>query len=110
MHLSPTAQANLLAGHAVACASAFLDGRHGVVELASNADSLFLDLMVVHQVETNGFLDPVRLLLIAMMRTARYGLGDARREKWQQVMGSLVELVQHESRELRSRFNEENAT
>jgi hypothetical protein len=45
-------------------------------------------------------LDPVRLLIVSMMGTA-YALGDERQDRWQQVMGALVELVRHESTELK---------
>ncbi|MBN9007276.1 MAG: hypothetical protein J0H40_17900 [Rhizobiales bacterium] len=104
-HLTRIEQANLIAGHAVAFATAYLDGRHTAAQLADNADRLFLDLLVIQSVETSTFLVPVQLLTVAMMQTARRRIPesletDARGERWHQVMAALVELVQHESREL----------
>jgi hypothetical protein len=49
---------------------------------------------------TNGILDPVRLLTIAMLHTASVQ-DEARQDRWQHVMGALVELVRTESRALR---------
>jgi hypothetical protein len=96
--LTPIEAANLLAGHAAAYATAFLDGRHGAIELGRNADRLLGELLAMPS-SANGILDPVRLLAIAMMHTAR-ATGEARQDRWQQVMGSLVELVRAESRAL----------
>jgi hypothetical protein len=101
--LAPMDQANLLAGHAVSYATAYLNGRHDIGQLADNADRLFLDLLVVETAETSRFLIPVQLLAIAMMRTAKHAREIAidcneRSERWQAVMGSLIELVQAESR------------
>jgi hypothetical protein len=105
-HLTRAEQANLIAGHAVAYATAYLDGRHTAAQLADNADRLFLDLLVISTPETSTFLIPVQLLAITMMRTARNARElaidcEARTERWQAVMGSLVDLVLHESRQLR---------
>lgn len=108
--LSPLAQANLLAGHAVSYATAYLRGDHDAVKLGDNAHRLFLDMLVVENAETSSFLIPVQLLAIAMMRIARNAATshrvDAqafrdRSERWEAVMGSLVELVCHESRQLK---------
>lgn len=105
-HLTRIEQANLSAGHAVAFATAYLDGRHTAAQLADNADRLFLDLLVIATAEISAFVVPVQLLAIAMMQTARRKIPEAliddpRTERWHQVMAALVELVQHESRDLR---------
>lgn len=106
-HLTRLEQANLLAGHAVSYATAYLDGRHDASRLADNADRLFLDLLVVETEDTSGFLIPVQLLAIVMMRTAKQELRDespgssVRQGRWQQVMGALVDLVMHDSRQLK---------
>lgn len=98
-HLRSIDQANLLAGQAVAYATAFLDGRHDAAQLASHANKLQLELTMSNDPSTNAILDPVRLLNIAMMRTA-IAQGEARQDRWQHVMASLVELVRDESRSL----------
>ncbi len=102
--IAPIDQANLLAGHAVAYATAYLDGRHTAEQLVDNGDRLFLDLLVVETEETSRFLIPVQLLAITMKRTARCAMTatetEERLKRWHQVMGSLVELVFHESRQL----------
>lgn len=105
-HLTPLGAANLLAGHAVSYATAFLDGRHSAAQLVSNADRLFCDLLAAaSHPEINGILDPVRLLTCAMMRAGRAALDPdeslERKERWQIVMAALVELVCHESRQLK---------
>ncbi|ULK98882.1 hypothetical protein [Bradyrhizobium sp. I71] len=103
-HLTRIEQANLIAGHAVSYATAFLDDRHNVQQLADNADRLFLDLMVIEDAETTSFLIPVKLLVITMMRTARVARDLSRwpraEDRWHAVMASLVELVMNESRQL----------
>ncbi|MGY3366136.1 hypothetical protein ACVWZL_003261 [Bradyrhizobium sp. GM2.4] len=116
-HLTRAEQANLIAGHAVAYATAYLDGRHTAQQLADNADRLFLDLLVIETAETSAFLVPVQLLAVTMMQTARQartspsgeeGRLDSqavaaydRLDRWQSVMGSIVDLVCHESRQLK---------
>lgn len=104
-HLTRIEQANLIAGHAVAYATAFLDDRHNVAQLADNADRLFLDLLVIEDAETTSFLVPVKLLVITMMRTARAARDISRwpshEDRWHAVMASLIELVIQESRQLK---------
>lgn len=116
-HLTRLDQANLIAGHAVAYATSYLDGRHTPQQLGDNAERLFLDLLVVETAETSTFLIPVQLLAITMMQTARRArispAGEEGRldvqsvaayerlDRWQSVMGSLVDLVTHESRQLK---------
>jgi hypothetical protein len=97
--LAPIDAANLLAGHAVAYATAFLDGRHNAEQLGANAARLQADLFAARDPATNGILDPVRLLSISMLHTAR-AKGEARQDRWQHVMGAMVELVRIESRAL----------
>ena len=101
-HLKPIDQASLLASHAVSYATAYLRGEHSAVQLADDAHGLFLDMLAISAPEANRFLAPVKLLAIAMLHTSRYGLSDARLARWHDAMGSLVELVQQESRALRS--------
>jgi hypothetical protein len=104
--LAPIDAANLLAGHAVAYATAFLDGRHDAEVLSRNACALQVALMTSTDTATL-ILDPVRLLTVAMLRTAavaiapdHFGFRSARQARWQQVMAALVDLVRHESRGL----------
>lgn len=104
---TPIDAANLLAGHAVSYATSFLDGRHSAAQLATNAERISLELLsTASQPEINRLLDPVRMLAGSMRLTARATLGDddisERKERWQTVMASLVELVCHESRQLRT--------
>jgi hypothetical protein len=106
--IPPIDQANLIAGHAVACATAFLGGRHDAAQLADHADRIFLDLLVVETSETSRFLIPVQLLVITMMQIAKHARGsdetavsEDRSHRWHKVMASLVELVCHESRQLK---------
>jgi hypothetical protein len=98
--LAPIDAANLLAGQAVAYATAYLDGRHNAERLAGNAMLLEAVLFSARDPATNGILDPVRLLTLAMLHTAR-ARDEARQDRWQHVMGALVELVRTESRALR---------
>ncbi|TGN90896.1 hypothetical protein EOW77_0003420 [Bradyrhizobium yuanmingense] len=100
--------ANMLAVRAVRQATDFLQGRDGPTLLGMNADALQLELLVMDPA-ANGLLNPVRLLNVAMMSTARVGteLTDdpARLDRWMHVVASLVELVQHE----RARFASEHS-
>jgi hypothetical protein len=98
--LAPIDAANLLAGQAVAYATAYLDGRQDAEQLLANALRLEPDLFAARDPATNGILDPVRLLTIAMLHTASVQ-DEARQDRWQHVMGALVELVRSESRVLR---------
>lgn len=92
--------AGFLASKTVACATAFLDGSSDEGALARAADAIQCELMTgwagVSDLGVNAVLDPVRLLVVAMTRA-----GDApteqRQDRWRQVMGALVELVNHES-------------
>jgi hypothetical protein len=93
--------ANFLAAKVVAGATAYLDGRHDATQLAVDADRLQSELLLTGTAnEAQGILVPARLLVAAMMRVSR-AHGDARLDRWQAVMGALVELVRHESHELR---------
>jgi hypothetical protein len=99
-HFTQAEAANFLAAKAVAYATAFLDGRHGALELARHAAAVQLELMTLADPSTNIILDPVRLLNVAMMRTAS-AQGGVRQDRWRAVMTSLLDLVRHESIELR---------
>jgi hypothetical protein len=103
VHSSFTAveHANFVAAKVVSHATAFLDGRNDAGELGRNARSVMCELIpVTDDASAKAILDPARLLTIAMMNTAA-AEGDARQDRWQHVMGALVELVRHESHELR---------
>lgn len=99
-NFTPTEHANWLAARAVASATAYLDGRHGVDQLEKQALEIQIELLAASACQARSILDPVRLLNIAAMRTARTH-GDARRDRWRQVLASLVDLVRHESNDLR---------
>jgi len=101
--LTAPEQAIFLAGKVVACATAFLDGRHDAVRLAADADRLQCELLSVStDPDAACILVPARLLVIAMAITAR-AKGEARLDRCQAVMGALVELVLHESTDMRLR-------
>ncbi len=97
--------ANFLAAKAVSHATAFLEGRHLAPELASNAHSLQLELMTAFtgaaDIHVNAILDPSRMLVFAMMRTADAEGVPARQDRWADVMAAMVDLVRLESGELR---------
>ncbi|ODM71718.1 hypothetical protein [Bradyrhizobium elkanii] len=103
MHSSFSAaeHANFIAAKVVSHATAYLDGRNDLADLARNAASVMIELVACSDDrEARSILDPARLLTIAMIGTAG-AASDARLDRWQQVMGALVELVRHESHELR---------
>jgi hypothetical protein len=100
-NFTPAEHANFLAGKITGYATAFLDGRHDVITLGRNSRSAQMEVMAaVDDPAAKAILDPVRLLIVSMMGTA-YAQGDERQDRWQQVMGALVELVRHESSELK---------
>ncbi|TYL80157.1 hypothetical protein [Bradyrhizobium cytisi] len=103
--------ANMLAVRAVKHASEFLGGKFGLTLLGMHAEQLQLDLLMSDPL-ANGLLNPVRLLNLAILSTARLtaevAAGEietaARLDRWMHVIGSLAELVQHE----RARFAREH--
>lgn len=100
-HFMPAEHANFLAAKVVAHATAFLDGRNDAAELGRNAKAMQIELMIgTDDPASRAVLDPARLLVVAMMG-ASYAHGEPRQDRWQHVMGALVELVRHESTELR---------
>jgi hypothetical protein len=114
--LLPIDQANLLAGHAVTAATAFLDGRHTPEQLDSNSSAIWKQLIAFTDtsLEVNIILEPVRILAFTMASTARHAMArpdvadsmksavaHIRFERWQHAMASVVELVMHESRQLK---------
>ncbi|WP_296741375.1 hypothetical protein [Mesorhizobium sp.] len=100
---TPAETANFLAGKAVASATSFLDGRSTADVMRADADRLMHELLAVdHQSDANAILDPARLLVLSMMRTARAS-ERWRLDRWQQVTAALVELVRRESTDLRER-------
>ena len=100
-HLTRIEQANLIAGHAVSYATAFLDDRHNAQQLGDNADRLLKDIFVINSVETHAILVPVRMLADAMKQTAQQAIANTDQESlegWQRIMASLVEHVVKQSR------------
>lgn len=101
--LTPAEQANFLAGKVVASATAYLDGRHDQPRLADDACRLQCELLTAASDPASiCILVPGRLLVTAMAITAR-AEGEARLDRCQAVMGALVELVRHESTDMRIR-------
>ncbi|WP_316214334.1 hypothetical protein [Bradyrhizobium sp. SZCCHNR2032] len=101
-------RANFLAGHVVAAAEAFLDGRHNAARLAEDAQRLQAKLVGFDDPATNPILQPSRLITVAMMGMAKASVAAAtdgaavwRLERWEQVTRALVDLVRFESRQLR---------
>jgi hypothetical protein len=100
-NFTPAEHANFLAGKAVSYATGYLDGRHDASQLARHARALQIELLAApDDPAARAILDPVRMLMVAMTCTS-WAFGEARQDRWQHVMGSLVELVRHESIELR---------
>ncbi|SDC08529.1 hypothetical protein SAMN05216337_1001217 [Bradyrhizobium brasilense] len=98
---SAAEHANFIAGKVVAYATAYLDGRNDLADLARNAASVMVELIACSDdAAAKVILNPARLLANAMTITAG-ATSDASVDRWQQVIGSLVELVRHESSELR---------
>jgi hypothetical protein len=101
VNFTPAEHANFVAAKTVALATAFLDGRHDAAELGRSAHSLMCELVAVSDdAPARAILDPARLLVISMVGTAG-AEGEARRERWRDLMGALVKLVKFESHELR---------
>jgi hypothetical protein len=100
-NFTPAEHANFLAAKTVAHATAFLDGRNDATDLARNTRSVQFEILAAgDDVSAKPILDASRMLVVAMMATA-WVHDEARLVRWQQVMGALVELVQHESLALR---------
>ena len=105
--LAPIDAANLLAGQAVAHATAYLDGRQSAEQLATHAARVGVKLVIALHTDAapdpavRAILIPVRLLAVAMTHAAR-ATDQARQDRWRDVMGSLIELTRIESRALRS--------
>lgn len=103
-NFTPVEVANFLAAKAVACATAFLDGRDDETKLAGHATSLQGELTTTFtaspDLNVTAILDPTRMLVFAMRCTAD-AQGEARQDRWQHVMGAMVDLVRLESTALR---------
>ena len=104
--LAPIDAANLLAGQAVAYATAYLDGRQNAEQLAAHAARVHVKLVIALHTDTTpdpavkAILNPVRLLAVAMTHAAR-ATDQARQDRWREVMGALIGLARIESRALR---------
>lgn len=93
--------ANFLGAKVVAYATAFLDGRNDAAMLANHARSMMCELVAApDDPQGNPILDLARLLVVAMTGAAT-AADDARRDRWMDVMGALVELVRLEVKRLR---------
>jgi hypothetical protein len=100
-NFTPAEHACFLAAKTVAHATAYLDGRNDAAVLAVNARSMFLELIAApDDPKAKPILDAARLLVVSMSN-ASGSVDPTREDRWQQVMGALVELVRHESLQLR---------
>jgi hypothetical protein len=98
---TPVDHAVFLAATAVSHATAFLDGRNDAAITRQNAERIFAELILAgRDPAANHILGPVRLLAIATLRAA-VTESETLQERWQHVMGALVDLVRQESRERR---------
>lgn len=98
---TPVDHAVFLAATSVAHATAYLDGRNDAAKTRENAERMFGELILAgHEPAANSILDPVRLLAIATLRAAMTE-SIVLQDRWQHVMGALVELVRQESCERR---------
>lgn len=110
-NFSPAEHASFLAAKTVAHATGYLDGRHSAADLDRNARSMMLELIAApDEMKAKPILDSARLLVVSMMGAAschhavdgiNATVDIAREDRWQQVMGALVELVRHENHALR---------
>ena len=111
-------RATLLAGHAVSYAEGFLAGRIDAVQLKASAERLELELATLpDDPMIPSLINPVRLLSIALARTAAHALvlragqraGEnslhqgieivaGRLDRWKQVTAALTDLVRHEAK------------
>jgi len=100
-NFSPVERANFVAAKVVAHATAYLDGRNDADTLYITARSVFCELIAVGEdLRAKAILDATRLLTIAMLNASSVK-DQARLDRWQQVMGALIELVKIESTNLR---------
>lgn len=101
VRFTPAEHANLIAGKVVAHATAYLNGFNDAATLGRNARSIQVELLGAGEdLQAKAILDAARLLVVAMHNTAS-AIGEARQDRWQRLMGDLVELVRLESTELR---------
>jgi hypothetical protein len=99
--MSAAEHANFIAAKVIAYATAYLDGRNDLADLARNAHSISIELDVCSDdPDARPILDAARMLRNAMTGTAG-AIGEARLDRWQHLMGVLVEMIRHESHELR---------
>lgn len=99
---TPAQHASFLAAKAVAHATSYLNGHSNAATLGHNAKAMQFELMTgSDDAASRAVLDPARLLVVAMMGTS-YAQGETRQDRWQHVMGALVELVRHEAQAMAS--------
>ena len=103
--LSPIDAANLLAGQAVAEAEGCLADRLNAAQIVARVDQLWRALArieaKVERPPIPEILTPVRLLIMALARTAISNPVE-RRARWRRVLAALTDLVRHESLALRA--------
>ncbi|XUM25082.1 hypothetical protein ACRAVF_34005 (plasmid) [Bradyrhizobium oligotrophicum S58] len=106
VHLSPLDAANLLAGHAVACVTGYLDGSRDAARLAVDVASLEAQSLGCTDPVATWLMQGVRMILVAargIIDAERIG-GDGealiRRGKWRLIAAGLVELIEFDSRML----------
>ena len=99
---TPAEKANFAAAKAVGYATAFLDGRADADALHTTARSVLPELLLIgdEDIHAKAIRDVTHLLVIAMLN-ASVIKDTARLDRWQQVMGALVELARMEARKLR---------
>lgn len=100
-NFTPAEHAHFLAGKATGYATAFLDGRHDAEQLGRNTHSVSCELIAAPDDPVGkAILDPTRMLVVAMMGAAA-AQGEARQERWNLVMGAMVDLVKSECRAIK---------
>ena len=100
-NFTPAEHANFLSAKVVAHATAFLAGRNDAALLNLNARSVMCELVAApDDPVAKAILDPTRLLVVAMMGAAA-AQDEARQFRWMHIMASLIDLVRHESTQLR---------
>lgn len=105
--LSPIDAANLLAGQAVAAMESYLYVNEDGERLAQEASRLEAQSLGFVDPSTNGLLQGVRMLVVAMKgvaaarrQAAADGAAIILAEKWEYVGEKLVQLIRHQSRML----------
>jgi hypothetical protein len=100
--MSPAEHANFVAARVVGHATLFLKVNPDAALLASNAKSAMLELIPCSDdLKAKAILDASRLLVVAMLGTSHADGDEVRQDRWMQIMAAMIELVRHESTELK---------